>query len=169
MTEGVQTIKLTDKQKEGLSAGVSLSEAMADDWRGRGRVSREVMSESFGPNSGQRRTSTAYALAYAVAMPHLQEVARNHGYALAVHGSMATDLDLIAVPWVESASEPGVLIEAIRECVGGMYDGGDEPVASVRLHGRRSYTILPSNLFLGVPKLPWSPWLDISVMPKVPK
>ena len=33
----------------------------------------------------------------------LCDVARSHGYALAIHGSVITDLDLIAVPWAPSA------------------------------------------------------------------
>jgi hypothetical protein len=97
------------------------------------------------------------------------EVARQHGYALAVHGSMATDLDAVAVPWVEKVSEPDVLAEAIRECVGGCFPGAEtaEQNAGLKPHGRRSYNILPSNLFLGVPKLPWSPWIDLAIMPAI--
>ena len=42
------------------------------------------------------------AAVYAAALyPDLAEIAREHGYALAVHGSLARDFDLIAVPWRE--------------------------------------------------------------------
>lgn len=44
-------------------------------------------------------------------------VARRHGYAIGVHGSMSRDLDLIAVPWVESASSPDELLKEICEMV----------------------------------------------------
>lgn len=117
----------------------------------------------------QRVTSTAYSLAYACALPILQEVAREHGYALAVHGSMATDMDVIAVPWTEDAKDADTLAEAMRECVGGDFAAGvatAAEAAGIKPHGRKAYTILPSNLFLGVPKLPFSPWIDLSVMPK---
>ncbi len=44
----------------------------------------------------------------------LRAIARSHGYALATHGSLARDIDLIAAPWVENVSEPQMLAEAIR-------------------------------------------------------
>jgi hypothetical protein len=85
-------------------------------------------------------------------VPTLIEVARKHGYALAVHGSMATDLDLIACPWTEDASDADTLIEEIRECVGGHFAAGAKTAmeeAAERPHGRRSYTILPYDLLFG--------------------
>jgi hypothetical protein len=45
--------------------------------------------------------------------PKLAEVFRSHGYALAVHGSLANDFDLIAVPWVEEAGDPADVVKAI--------------------------------------------------------
>lgn len=30
-------------------------------------------------------------------------IAREHGYALAIHGSVITDMDLVAVPWTDAA------------------------------------------------------------------
>ncbi|UZJ58582.1 hypothetical protein OKW98_18570 [Pseudomonas sp. KU26590] len=51
---------------------------------------------------------------YMCLYPRLAEIARSNGYALAVHGSLARDMDLVAVPWVESPSEPEVVITAIE-------------------------------------------------------
>jgi hypothetical protein len=123
---------------------------------------RKKLDEAKGQ---QRRLSNAYGLAYAKVLPYLVEIAREHGYCLAVHGSMATDLDLVAVPWVERVAEPEVLIEAIREAVGGRIDltpeWGEKP------HGRLAWTILPHD-FGGLPRLDLVPWLDISVMPRIP-
>lgn len=45
--------------------------------------------------------------------PKLAEVFKEHGYALAVHGSLTCDFDLIGVPWVEEAADPQDVIEAI--------------------------------------------------------
>jgi len=43
--------------------------------------------------------------------------ARECGYALATHGSMAFDIDILLVPWVEDAEPPTVLIPRLRaEC-----------------------------------------------------
>lgn len=44
----------------------------------------------------------------------LRAVARDHGYALSVHGTLKRDIDLIAVPWVHAAATPWVLAEAVR-------------------------------------------------------
>ena len=40
---------------------------------------------------------------YAMMLNKMKEKAADLGYALAVHGSMINDMDLIAVPWVEDA------------------------------------------------------------------
>lgn len=47
--------------------------------------------------------------------PELAEVARKHGYALTVHGSLRKDFDLFAVPWVENPSEPKVFLEELTK------------------------------------------------------
>jgi hypothetical protein len=57
-----------------------------------------------------------YAPVYAAALyPGLAEITRKHGYALAVHGSLARDMDLICVPWTIEASEPQVVVNAITK------------------------------------------------------
>jgi hypothetical protein len=48
----------------------------------------------------------------------LCDVARKHGYALAIHGTVTTDLDLIAVPWVPEALPPEMLKEALMAHIG---------------------------------------------------
>ncbi len=80
----------------------------------------------------------SYAPVYAAAMyPELAEIAKRHGYALAVHGSLQRDLDLIAVPWVECPSCPEDLLKEFctvfaLEKIGGI---GQKP------HGRTVYTL----------------------------
>lgn len=74
---------------------------------------------------------------YLVLYPVLREVARGHGYALAVHGSLQKDLDVLAVPWVEECSDPDVLAEALRDKSGGQFVGG----VGLKPHGRKAYTI----------------------------
>lgn len=54
-----------------------------------------------------------YALACRL-LPPLRAVAREKGYALAYHGSLARDIDLIAVPWLDSAVDAPTLAETIR-------------------------------------------------------
>lgn len=88
-----------------------------------------------------------YANVYQTLVP----VARAHGYALAVHGSMARDLDLIAVPWIEEPSTPDQLVAAFAEAV--YFTHVDE--GTPMLHGRMCYTLaFPGECFV-----------DLSVMP----
>jgi hypothetical protein len=48
----------------------------------------------------------------------LCETARRHGYALAIHGTVTTDCDLIAVPWTNSASDGETLMQALMQHIG---------------------------------------------------
>ncbi len=55
-----------------------------------------------------------YSPVYAAAMyPELAGIFHHHGYALAVHGSLARDFDLIAVPWADSVSEPKEVLASV--------------------------------------------------------
>lgn len=55
---------------------------------------------------------------FACMYPGLCDIARKHGYALAVHGTVTTDLDLIAVPWVDDAGDRNTLREALMTHIG---------------------------------------------------
>lgn len=79
-----------------------------------------------------------FAPAYAAAMyPGLAAIFHRHGYALACHGSLARDFDLIAVPWAEKVSDHQSVLKdvtteyALRLC-------GDQ---ASRNHGRVAYTL----------------------------
>lgn len=81
-----------------------------------------------------------YAPIYAAALyPELAEVARAHGYALAVHGSMARDMDLICVPWTDAAAEPQAVVDAILSRFDVRLVGQENP--KVMKHGRLAYWI----------------------------
>lgn len=57
-----------------------------------------------------------YAPVYAAALyPELAKIFQKHGYALAVHGSLARDFDLIAVPWIDNPSKQEDVIKEITE------------------------------------------------------
>ena len=55
---------------------------------------------------------------YESILPGMREEARAHGYALAVHGSMTHDLDLIALAWSARASSPAVVADAVAGAIG---------------------------------------------------
>ena len=100
----------------------------------------------------------------------LRTVARLHGYALAVHGSLRRDIDLIAVPWVAPASEPIDLAEAIRAeaeritgaCWPAPHEWSD-PFHRVGCPGMKPHRRLSFNFFLVGEA---SPYLDLAVMPR---
>jgi hypothetical protein len=71
----------------------------------------------------------------------LVAVARRHGYALAVHGSLARDIDLVAIPWIVEADEPEILAEAIRMTAATL--GGLRVLETIR--GRSQRGILGSQ------------------------
>lgn len=52
-----------------------------------------------------------YAPVYCAMYPELAEIARQHGWALAIHGSLAKDFDLVAIPWTENLAEPQQVVD----------------------------------------------------------
>lgn len=89
--------------------------------------------------------------------PRLAEHFREHGYALAVHGSCGRDFDLVAVPWVENAADPQTVIDALAPKVAAKFARYDDP--SPRPHGRIAYQLALSFESCA---------LDISFTPRVP-
>ena len=77
--------------------------------------------------------------AYALGIyPKLATFFRNRGYALAVHGSLARDLDLIAVPWVDDAWAPDHVIAAVtHKFAVYQFEGHEKPTK--KPHGRLAY------------------------------
>lgn len=91
---------------------------------------------------------------YACIYPGLAAITRAHGYALAAHGSMARDFDLVCIPWVETVSHPDEVVKAITLAYAIKQIGEPEQ----KNHGRVAYTI---NLGFGECSL------DLSFMPAV--
>lgn len=63
----------------------------------------------------QEKEVSPLPVLYVALYPLMRKRARKLGYALAVHGSLVRDCDLIAVPWVENAVEPYELAKALSE------------------------------------------------------
>lgn len=94
-------------------------------------------------------------IAYVCHVPRITAVAREHGYAIGIHGSLQRDLDLIAVPWSEVAVDAKDLVYAVCEVVGGfILPHQEEPTQ--KPHGRLAWTI---QLGAGL-------YIDLSVTPK---
>lgn len=111
---------------------------------------------------------------YAGIYPGLCDVARAHGYALAIHGTLQRDLDLLAVPWMEEAAAVERLVDAIREHLGALgyaellefqglpadqaaaiAAGAKNPDTSVKPHGRRAWSLYLAH----------GSYIDLSVFP----
>lgn len=82
-----------------------------------------------------------YGPVYAAAMyPGLCEIFHRHGYALAVHGSLARDFDLIAVPWADKISTPDDVLKEVTTIYA--LNVIDEPERwGIKNHGRIACTI----------------------------
>lgn len=79
-------------------------------------------------------------------------IGRDHGYAMAVHGSLSTDLDIVAVPWTEDAATGDELLGAIMdelELELSSDGAGHKP------HGRIAWSLVVGGEL----------WIDLSVMP----
>lgn len=94
-----------------------------------------------------------YAPVYACMYPELAELTRKHGYALAIHGSLSRDFDLVCIPWsLEQPSAPQTVVDNI--CSEFAIQTVGEP--ETKQHGRLVYTI---TLSYG------ECFLDLSFMP----
>lgn len=102
-------------------------------------------------------------------MPALREAARLKGYALTAHGSLARDIDLVAIPWTEQAVPAQDLVEALLKevqeatkaagheegYIGFEGDGSKNLVGEKKPHGRRAWSIHVDGTYI-----------DLSVMPR---
>ena len=54
---------------------------------------------------------------YAALWNDFRQAALDKGWALGLHGSMASDLDIMAMPWVDNASPVDAMIRALESCL----------------------------------------------------
>lgn len=79
---------------------------------------------------------------YAILYNDMKKAALELGYALAMHGSMHTDMDLIAVAWVEDAKPIEDLVQAINNCIGHtVWAERNLTNKEIKPHGRITYTL----------------------------
>lgn len=105
-----------------------------------------------------------FAPAYVAFYPMLGVIARDLGYSLSVHGTVgrtnASDLDLVATPWIEDCATPEELMKALADWLVRLLNvklveamNGLEP--ELKPHGRLAYRIPCGN----------GACIDISVTP----
>lgn len=98
---------------------------------------------------------------YEKVLPIVRSVARDHGYAIGLHGSGARDLDLIAAPWTEHAVDALTLVEAVRAAVNGILNQNSIPYK--KPHGRLAWVIFIEGQRISTGG---APYIDLSVMPR---
>lgn len=103
----------------------------------------------------------------------LRAIAKGHGWALGVHGSLVRDIDLIAVPWTSDASHwTAVYDEWLARLPLRDTEGAYRNRPPQRPHNRKSVLILQAGSIRvadGNPKGTWSPpCLDVSFMVPIP-
>lgn len=94
-----------------------------------------------------------------VLLPALREVARSCGYAIAVHGSLERDIDLIAVPWRDMEMTPEYLVDKLFGVVSAIFHTAELRGPDIKPHGRRAW----SMHFCG------HHYVDLSVISPTPK
>lgn len=118
------------------------------------------MSDPRKDSPALRRATRAYIDAILEEiLPPLRRAAMAEGYAITVHGSLARDIDLLAVPWVDHARAPDLLITHVRGILAGIFGAcyvSAEPTA--KPHGRLAWTFHSHTMTAEI---------DFSVMPRI--
>lgn len=92
----------------------------------------------------------------------IRKVARRHGWAIGVHGSLKRDIDLIGTPWTFQAVNWYELIIRIKDELKYQELGQ----VSIMPHGRKGFLLRdPKATYTRVPKGKWKPMvIDISLV-----
>ena len=98
-------------------------------------------------------TPVVYANYYGI----LVAAGRRLGYAIAIHGSMGRDFDLIAIPWTDEAVSPDFLVHNLAHSIGAWIDEDPEMDVEIKPHGRLAYTIGTGG----------GGYIDLSIMPRI--
>ena len=102
---------------------------------------------------------------YEALMPALRHRAERCGYAIAVHGSLKRDIDLVACPWrtvspISAESLAKELMDVTRAIVGVARHREGDPQPSKKPWGRLAWSFYLTHDDNG-------PYIDLSVMPMV--
>ena len=97
-------------------------------------MENEIQEEA----SGKKKPEPNFASVYCCLYPDLVKIARVYGYALCVHGSLARDMDLVAVPWTDSAQDPEYVVKAFCQEFALKAVGGPP---TKQPNGRLTYTL----------------------------
>lgn len=105
---------------------------------------------------------------YSICFSGLQAIARDIGYNLVIHGSMDRDMDLVAIPWIDTPKSHTELLKMFCEYLGVPFltNTEDEPCHFSLLPGGRSSYVINlnrGNKYNGYEDAQY--YLDISITP----
>jgi len=100
----------------------------------------------------KEKADPTYIPMYCAMYPGLAKIVRNCGYALAIHGSLQRDFDLVCIPWVAHPAESHQVVDEILKVYALRVIGYPE----IKEHGREAWT-----LSIGFGEC----FLDLSFMP----
>lgn len=112
---------------------------------------------------GKKLTETNMRPAYYASIyPLLRNIALGYHYSLAIHGSLLSDMDLIAIPWSDSASDEHYpMLKAMGKMLGEEWtDEYISKMSELKPHGRIAYSLGMDG---------GGTYLDISFMPAMTK
>ncbi len=66
----------------------------------------------------QEITTNGRAAFYATIWNDLRQAAMDCGWALGLHGSLASDMDIMAMPWIEGATTADYMVDSLIKCFG---------------------------------------------------
>lgn len=93
--------------------------------------------------SREHVTTNGRAVFYAAMWNDFRQAALDKGWALGLHGSLSSDMDIMAMPWVDGAAPVDELIKALEGCLTIPKDGHYVPTkrSTDKPNGRVVYTI----------------------------
>ena len=70
-------------------------------------------------------------------LPPMRRAAKAKGYAIAVHGSLNRDIDLVAIPWIDAAKDADTLLTSLCGAIAGVTGNCNKEAAwTPKPHGR---------------------------------
>jgi len=134
------------------------------------------MSDNFHPDREHSCYWAQWKFAYCA--PAMKERARGLGYALLVHGSLARDIDMVAVPWTDDAVSLDVLVRALTHVCREHNDGvaygrtaegerTEDPDMFRRTHKPHGRVAVSIHLGGGAPHehMDHGTYVDLSILP----
>lgn len=107
------------------------------------------------PKDAESITTNGKAAFYASIWPDIMHAAHSCGWAVGLHGSLANDMDIMAMPWTAEAKPVEAMVRAISDCfVGSPWKDNHLVAYRDKPNGRVVYTVSI-----------WADWyLDINVI-----